>query len=168
MTPFARTITVSLLGCFTGLLTGSSCNRKVEQQCLDELEYSEPEPGTLAPNIPYCGQILGIGPEPPDGYGFTHRVGVGFVPSEDEPCDPCDVERFDELLRAAITERTSQGSPSCARMDPSDPVGMCIHQPDETSDTCRVLGVYFSNYGDVPIEHGCRDCREDGTCDFNP
>jgi len=166
MSPIA-TITVGLLACCSGLLAGASCNRNIHQQCYEEVEYVAPEPGTLPPDFPYCTQTLGFGPEPPDGYGFTHHVDMGFVPSEDEPCDPCDVDRLDGLLRAAIQDRLSQGSESCARIAPSDPVGMCVYQPDATSDQCRVLGVFYSNQRDVPVEHGCTDCRENDSCDHD-
>jgi hypothetical protein len=58
--------------------------------------------------------------------------------------------------------------PSHRRSDPSEPVGLCVHEPDEASDECRVLGVFYSNYHDVPATAGCVDCREDGTCDHHP
>jgi len=157
---------LTTLCCGIAAASGTSCRPSIEQECYEVLEYVAPPPDTLPPDLPYCSVTFGTVPRPPDGYGFTHRVGLAFVPTEDEPCDPCDVERFEEMFRAAIEERLSQGSPSCARKDPSDPVGLCVYQPDETTEMCSVLGVYFSNYHDVPVEHGCSDCRENDSCHY--
>jgi hypothetical protein len=132
-------------GLAAAALLGTSCHRQVETQCYDVLPRPEVDPTQLPPDLPFCDVTVSTVPDPPDGYGFTHRVGAGFVPTDDDPCDPCDLERFEELLRAAIQDRTSQDSPSCARTDPSEPVGLCVHEPDETSDECRVLGVFYSN-----------------------
>jgi hypothetical protein len=65
-----KAIALGVVGCSAGLLAGSGCNPKAASQCYDEVDYVEPEPGTLAPDIPYCGQFFGIGPEPPDGHGI--------------------------------------------------------------------------------------------------
>jgi hypothetical protein len=66
--------------------------------------------------------------------------------------------------KPSIEQKTSQGSPSCARMEPSEPMRGCVHPPDETSDECSVLGVFFSNYNDVPGTAGGVDCRENDSC----
>lgn len=164
-----RILVPSAFGCVVAVGGGSSCKPRVEQQCYEEIEYIGPQTGMLPPDFPYCAVTYSTVQDPPDGYGFTHLVATAFLPTEDQPCDPCNVEHLDQLLRAAIEQRMSQGSPSCARMEPGDPVGLCVHPPDETSesDQCRVRGVYFSNYHDVPTTAGCTDCRENGTCDHN-
>lgn len=151
-----------------GTLSGANCRRQVTEECYAELEYMGLDPEIAAVDLPYCSYTFSTVPNPPEGNGFTHRVGYGFVPSADTPCDPCDIDRLDSLLRSTIEARMSQGSPSCARMEPSEPVGLCVHQPNENSEECRVLGIFYSNFHDVPIEYGCSDCRENDSCDHAP
>lgn len=142
----------------------TSCHRSVSEECYESLPRPTIEPTQDPTTLPYCSWTLGTLPAPPEGYGFTHGVSASFIPTEDEPCDPCDVERLDQMLRTAIEEKTSQGSPSCARIDPSEPVRACVHPPDETSDQCVVAGIFFSNHSNIPVEYGCVDCRENDTC----
>jgi hypothetical protein len=149
------------------VLFEASCHRQLEDECYEQLPRP-PEPDSGTPEeivkLPYCSWTVSTLPDPPEGYAFTHRVSAHFVPSEDDPCDPCDVDRLDALLRAAIEDKTSQDTPSCARMEPSEPMRGCVHPPDETSAECRVLGVFFSNYNDVPSTSGCVDCRDNDSC----
>lgn len=153
-----------LLGLALAVVLAGSCGPQSEDECYESLPRPQIDATQDPTALPYCVWTSSTLPDPPEGYAFTHRVSASFVPSENEPCDPCDVERLDALLRAAIDEQTSQGSPSCARVQPSEPMRACVHPPDERSDECTVMGVFFSNYHDVPVEHGCTDCRADGSC----
>lgn len=156
--------TLALVVLATGTALATSCRPPVEDECYETLPRPEIDPTQDPTTLPYCSWTVSTLPDPPEGYAFTYRVSASFVPSEDEPCDPCDVERLDALLRAAIEEKTSQDAPSCARMQPSEPVRACVHPPDESSDECVVAGVFFSSYRDVPVAHGCTDCRDDPSC----
>lgn len=84
-----------------------------------------------------CGWDEGL-PVPPDGIEHTWTVSVGFVPTEDEPCDPCDVERIDALLQAKIEERCDQPYSGFTRG--------CYATPDEAGNQyCWVEAIYFSD-----------------------
>jgi len=72
--------------------------------------------------------------------GLSFGLGVGACSDrkpEAEPCDPCDLERFDGLLRDKIEEECDL---------PYEFVRGCYVPSEETSNgRCWVAGLYFSN-----------------------
>lgn len=93
------------------------------------------------PSFPHCGWPAGQLPEPPSGFARTNRVGVEFTASDDAPCDPCDTERFDGLLKERIAMECDQPYTAFERG--------CYRPPDGSDSgpgqRCVVLGIYASN-----------------------
>lgn len=164
MTRNTKFIALPLFGLIAGVLAATSCGRTVDQACYPKLAAPDFPPGTLPHDLPVCTWAPTELPEPPDGYVLRYFTFATFSPSDDGSCDACDVERLDALLETSIGSRMAQGSPSCARMDPSEIVRGCVHPPDDDNDQCTVVGAYFSNYKNVPVEHGCIDCSVPGAC----
>jgi len=140
-------ISLAFVSGFTlGMALEIGCQPSVEEQCL-LLDPSRDFQGPPAQRE-ICGWMPGILPEPAQGYAKTHLISVGFTTTEDEPCDSCDLERFEELLREEVERR-------CGSLDYTDLTLGCYIPPDENSDSCWITGYYSSNYDNVPIEHGC-------------
>jgi hypothetical protein len=97
------------------------------------------------PSLPLCDYHASEIPEPPPGYAHRYRVGVIFVPTEENPCEPCDRDHFDALLKSQIKEDL------VAECDEpfADFQGLCYAPPSDpesaTEKFCRVFGMYASN-----------------------
>lgn len=136
------------------LVTETRCTTDDDGQdlCYDEKPYTYTIAGmTSEPTYP-CHWTYEEQPAIPEGYEFRHVIGA-WIPKSDEPCDPCDAERWDALLQEALDRKLAEGS--CASIDASPIVRGCLNHPDEFIDQCAVIGVYFSNYEDTPVEDGC-------------
>ena len=129
----ARAVSV---GGLSGVLLGMSCSdRRTQQQCYARdasLDYT----GNLAFK-PFCDWDDGL-PEPPQGTEYTWKVTACFEPTDDKPCDPCDVERFDALLKAKIEERCDQPWDGFTR-------GCYVPPEEQTEGYCCAHAIYFSN-----------------------
>ena len=124
-----------LLSC--ALVSAIGCGDDADPNCypLDPmLEFT-------APSIPLCEYRSSEIPPPPAGYANRYRVGAAFTPTDENPCDPCDREHFDALLKAQI----QQDLVSECDEPYADFEGLCYSPPSETQDYCSVLGMYASN-----------------------
>lgn len=102
----------------------------------------DPELPVVPPSVPHCGWLPGEFPAPPDGYDKTNRVSVHFTPTDEEPCDPCNVELFDMLLEAEIERECDQPYAAfqrgCYRLPEGGPgVGHSATSSDSTRRTAR-------------------------------
>lgn len=100
----------------------------------------DPELPIVPPIVPHCEWRPGEFPEPPEGYAQTHPVSVSFVPTDDQPCDPCNVELFDMLLKAEIERECNAPYAAFERG--------CYVPPDGTAGAgtlCQVRGIYASD-----------------------
>lgn len=143
----ASTLSIALLS-GAALPAVLGCNREVKQECVPldaTLDYDGPP--DLRPHY-YCHWGPGELPERPEGYARTYTVSASFIPTEDQPCDPCDVERFEALLHEEVAK-------TCSSLDYTGLTMGCYRPPEEEGDTCVVMGIFFSNYARVPFEHGC-------------
>lgn len=93
------------------------------------------------PFIPLCEWPAGELPEPPPEYEYTNRVTAVFEPTDDQPCDPCDLELFDALLKKEIQKDCDQPYANFQRA--------CYSPPDGTGmgsgRWCSVYGTYASD-----------------------
>lgn len=156
---------VVIMGCLLGsgvaVTVETGCRPQVEQECVPldpSLDYDGP-----VQRRPYCHWAPGELPQPPDGYAKTFRVFATFEPTEDEPCDPCDVERFEALLHAKVAQ-------TCSRLDYTGLSVACYIPPEEsTSGSCTVAGIYFSNFDNVTYDAACLRCIPgEALCDGPP
>lgn len=124
------------VGLATGI--GSACHRDIDSGCYERdpsLDYD----GDPAFRPQSCGWDATL-PDPPDGYARTNKIWATFTPSEDAPCDPCDVERLDQLLRDKIEER-------CPGQKYTGLARACYAAPEESgNEYCSVAGTYFANF----------------------
>lgn len=100
----------------------------------------DPELPIIPPSVPHCNWQPGEFPAPPKGYAKTNRVSVEFLPSDDEPCDPCNVELFDALLKTEIERECNEPYTAFVRG--------CFLPPDGTAGLgklCQVRGLYASD-----------------------
>lgn len=100
----------------------------------------DPELPIVPPSVPHCDWQIGELPAPPDGYEKTNRVSVSFAPTDDQPCDPCNVELFDMLLKAEIERECDAPYAAFERG--------CYVPPDGTPGAgtlCQVRGIYASD-----------------------
>lgn len=150
----SKCLVAGLLGISVAVLTVWGCGPDSDAQCYIRDPGLDWEGDPLS-GPHYCGEFRL--PDPPEGYARVNQVFVAFEPTEDQPCDPCDVERFDELLRAEI-ERQCPGQPY------SNLERGC-YIPPEKNDFCWVVGTYSANFF-VPVpDHGCLGCDpETGEC----
>lgn len=145
-------ITMTILGLLAASTTiETGCHREIEGLCV-EIDPSRDFTGSPS-RREICGWELGLPPGPAAGYAKAHRVSVAFPVTDDAPCDPCDMERFEDLLRAEVETK-------CGGLDYEDLEVGCFIPPDEDSDLCWVIGSYSSSYDHVPIEHGCQPLAE--------
>lgn len=132
-----------------------SCAPSIDEQCYrrDSALDWEGSPTSR----PYCDWQQGELPMPPPEFARTNKVFVAFDATDEHPCDPCDVEGFDELLRAEI-ERQCPGEPY------SDLTRGCyIPENESTNGQCWVEGIYFANF--MVAAHSCVGCDpETGEC----
>ena len=146
-----------MLGSSIELTVGTGCQRDIQQECVPidpSLDYEGP-----VQRKPYCHWDPGEVPEPPEGYAKTFRVFTSFEPSDGEPCDPCDAERFEALLQAKVAE-------TCSSLDYTGLSVACYIPPEKDGDSCWVAGIYFSNFDQVPFDAGCHRCLPGSTlCD---
>jgi hypothetical protein len=94
-----RAVVRCALGLGAGLLLHCADPGASDASCY---EVGAPPDGTGAGAPDYCRWPMSQLPDPPPGFSFTRKVGVGFHPTDDEPCDPCDTDRFDALLHAEV------------------------------------------------------------------
>lgn len=136
MTEPAYSLIVAAVVATGGSLFLCACSdRPSEESCYPRDSAPDSDPSDPFP--PYCRWPSGELPEPPDGFEFTRKVFVAFEPTEDAPCDPCDLERFDAMLRAKIEEECNT---------PYELVRGCYAPSEETSNgSCWVEGLYYSN-----------------------
>lgn len=130
----------------TAVVVGAGCQREIQQQCVQldpSLDYEGP-----VHRKPYCHWDPGELPEPSAGYARTYTIFTSFIPTDDEPCDPCDIERFEALLHEEVAQ-------TCSSMDYTGLTVSCYAPPEQEGDTCSVMGIFFTNYPRVPFEHGC-------------
>jgi hypothetical protein len=130
-----RTITNQLqrLGAIVFVAVVACNDDSAEDGCYEldpMLEYTPPF-------IPHCEWRPGELPEPASGYDNAWPITVTFVPTEDEPCDPCDTERLDARLKAKIEEVCDQPYGGFTRA--------CYEPPDASDDRCTIRAVYSSD-----------------------
>ncbi len=117
------------LGCFVVGALLSCSDRATRGECY--------QPFTPTDGTTFCEWGPGELPDPPEPSLSTHQVSLAFAPTQDMPCDPCDVEAFDALLRAEIETVCDQ---------PYELMRGCYIRPEETTNgSCWVAGVYFSD-----------------------
>jgi hypothetical protein len=81
---------------------------------------------------------LPLPPPPDDRYGQMWGVVAAFEVTDNDPCDPCDVERLDALLRARIDETCGMPYDHFTRG--------CYATPEETNTNyCSVAAIYASD-----------------------
>jgi hypothetical protein len=100
----------------------------------------DPELPINPPLVPHCDWQPEEFPLPPEGYARTNPVSIWFVPSDDEPCDPCNVELFDMLLETEIERECDAPYAEFERGCYSPPKG-----GPGTGSVCYVRGIYASD-----------------------
>ena len=84
----------------------------------------------------YCGIEAGGLPDPRFGYAETREVFIA-VPLDEGPCDRCDTQRLEALLRAKVEEECDL---------PYELEPLCYAPGREgTNQACWVMGLYYSD-----------------------
>ncbi|MEM7156227.1 MAG: hypothetical protein AAF799_25465 [Myxococcota bacterium] len=129
-----------LMALAVGVVVGACTTRNAPEDDDDRVCYVvDPSLGHDPADInrPYCGWAVGGLPEPPEGFESTRKVFVAFDVDQGEPCDPCDPEHFDALLREKVEEECN-GDYELVR-------GCYVPTEESTNGHCWVAGLYYSN-----------------------
>jgi hypothetical protein len=137
-----------LLGLASGAVeAGCRPTVGVEDRCYREDPTIDPE-GSL-PTAPPCdSEAWSDGPT--EDFIRVDHVFVAFVPTAEEPCDPCDRADFETRLQARLEEQCPD--------QPYELMDVCYASPEQAgNDYCWVTGVFSANFKPTAND-GCLGC----------